>query len=289
MSHGSDQPPAETKLLPNNNNVDATRVRVVDLRALWPELYARAKSAPWFSRLVGLYYSLAGVDDLGVPIGRHVGDDDDEVDLSCDSPTAPEWWILPHGCTIINGVFLYVVLRRLGYPVTIYESRTHVFLRDDLGAVYDLYWQPLGISDERAEEYARGRKVAPEEYWEKYDVYLALAAEGVLDTIRPTADNSANVTRHATERLPHSIPCIDAAAQDAEDTEAETGAAARAATGTGRLPRGGRSANSACRRGAAAGPLLPLPRGASVPPLSVPRLGRGSGLGPAAPCRSHRA
>lgn len=52
------------------------------------------------------------------------------------SPENIEWWICVHECTVMNGVFLYFLLRKLGYKVDIYENSEHVYLKDDECNIY---------------------------------------------------------------------------------------------------------------------------------------------------------
>ena len=65
------------------------------------------------------------------------------------SPEDIEWWILLHDCGMVNGVFLFHLLKKAfpGSTFTVLTSYLeHVWVQDEKGQNLDLYWPYVGIS-----------------------------------------------------------------------------------------------------------------------------------------------
>lgn len=115
--------------------------------------------------------------------------DDSEIqvlkELSLKDPSDIRWWIYPHNCTIMNGFFMYIIMKKSGFNISIYESNSHTFLKDNNGKVIDMYWQPLGYNDkEHLKEYNDGVMVNPQEFLENYDIlrFLPEDIKNIINT-----------------------------------------------------------------------------------------------------------
>lgn len=154
--------------------------KIVDMKLLWPNLYNKIKDEKWFEGITKYYYTsvfdFQGDDDYKsrpiIKVSNIWKDNkDEEVKIILDnakSPIDPEWWITPHDCYNINGFFLYLVMIYSNYKVEIYCGNNHVFLKDNKGNIYDLYWQPLSIINEK--EYKEAKKILPLELWGDCDM-----------------------------------------------------------------------------------------------------------------------
>jgi hypothetical protein len=156
---------------------------VVDLAREWPEIYSKVKDESWFKYLAQFYYqSAGGIPSQELPISQawQCEEDEDTKLLICSSPDDARWWIVPHECTLINGLFLYVVLKKLGINVEIVEAPEHVYLRDEIGRIYDLYWVPLGYHQQ---SFPPGAVIEAGNFWDKYDLYRFMQETGLLNVL----------------------------------------------------------------------------------------------------------
>src|SRR5581483_8206252 len=106
-------------------------VRLVDLFKEWPILFAAVKNSKWFDYLARLYYSFLNGQEEGEdqepetsqwkkqPAYLHYLEanpnqgDDKEIKLlqqeAIADPSDVRWWIVPHQCVVMNGLFLYML------------------------------------------------------------------------------------------------------------------------------------------------------------------------------------
>lgn len=156
---------------------------VIDMTKEWPEIYNKVKDTSWFKNLVQFYYQSAGgtpTQELPISQAWQCEEDEDTKLLICSSPADARWWIVPHECTLINGLFLYIVLKKLGINVQIVEGDNHVYLRDENRKIYDLYWVPLGYHHQG---YHPGITIDAGNFWDKYDLYRFMQEAGLLELI----------------------------------------------------------------------------------------------------------
>ncbi|CAH6418594.1 Hypothetical protein POVN_LOCUS313 [uncultured virus] len=162
--------------------IDVCMDPVADLKTGWPELYAKIAEQEWFQKLAAFYYASDGTSLLRhepiAKVWQVETDEEVEAVVKAVAPSDPRWWILPHTCHLTNGVFLYFVLQHEGYKPRIFESEGHVFLRDQSNTIYDLYWQPLGIT---GKDYKEAKEVDPTTFWERYDFLRWLQAAKLVE------------------------------------------------------------------------------------------------------------
>ena len=207
---------------------------VADMTALWPELYAQSRTQKWFQKLARFYYWFFSADEtlpptktnsssehhqkssiatVALPEFKNIYEQEAaygkaEWDLLMSAnlvqtPSDARWWIVPRCCTIINGVLLYVMMKRSSGNVTaastaddsgkkydklcIYETESHVFLVDEAdNTIYDLYWQPLGyhVDHEDVCSYRNAKRVqSPNHFFAKYDLAYSLMKQDALDLL----------------------------------------------------------------------------------------------------------
>lgn len=154
---------------------------IIDMIALWPSVYTKIKDTIWFNKLATFYYEMSRQKHIKwfekplVIAGDFKEDDffgkcDDIKQLNCTSPTMVQWWIYPHGCTVMNGMFLYLVLKNIDIKTQIYQSQNHTFLKDEQNQIYDMYWQPLGYcAESHMYEYNNAIINNPIDFWTDYD------------------------------------------------------------------------------------------------------------------------
>ena len=160
---------------------------IVDIDLEWPKIYEKVKDADWFNEVATFYYEIAGKlkvkwheQSISKAWEYPQDGDEDTKQLNATTPADAKWWIIPHHCTIVNGLFLYLVLRNSMINVKIYDSpgifSGHVFLKDDNGRIYDLYWQPLGYSnlEVNQKKYTDGSYIDSITFWDKYDILYHL-------------------------------------------------------------------------------------------------------------------
>lgn len=169
----------------NANPLSLQNMDFADMNTLWPQVYKALKDKPEFKALVESYYSFFSLEDTEAPVWELYEDDSDEdiktiMEVPPSSPEDPRWFIYPHACTHINGMFLYLALKMYDMDVDIYESSRHVFLKDEEGRLYDLYHQPLGYDKDGDEMYRGAVKKEPVEFWEEYDMYRFMKEDGVI-------------------------------------------------------------------------------------------------------------
>ncbi len=164
-----------------------------DLKIEWPKIYKKVYERDWFKAIALFYYTFSfdfkgDTDYKSRPIIKTTSmctEDDDEtrqVLIGANSPDNPEWWITPHDCYMINGVFMYLVMTYAGYKIKIYQGINHIFLRDDNLVIVDLYWQPLDIINTTManEEYNEGMEIMPLDLWLNLDVLRFMIHDPML-------------------------------------------------------------------------------------------------------------